>query len=221
MDVIGQASRSYLPTVAALGDRQAVASYFDELASRSVADVGELQQWLKDQSELDAALSEEGAWRYIRMTLDTRNEVAATAYQAFVNEVLPLAEEAGDKLNRKLMALPFAEQVSGEGFGVYFRGIREQLRIFREANVPLQTELRNMAQTYSTTIGAMQVEWKGETITLPKAAAILESTDRNEREAIFRLIAARRLNDADTIDALFTDMVALRHTIATNAGFTN
>ena len=221
MDVIGQASRSYLPTVAALGDRQAVASYFDELASRSVADVGELQQWLKDQSELDAALSEEGAWRYIRMTLDTRNEVAATAYQAFVNEVLPLAEEAGDKLNRKLMALPFAEQVSGEGFGVYFRGIREQLRIFREANVPLQTELRNMAQTYSTTIGAMQVEWKGEQITLPKAAAILESTDRNEREAIFKLIAARRMKDADTIDALFTDMVARRDTIATNAGFAN
>lgn len=218
MDMIARSARTFLPGDAALGDRTTVAGFFDMLASRSFASVAELERWLKDWSELEAALSEEGAWRYIRMTLDTRDEAAAKAYQQFVNDVLPLAEEQTDKLNRKLMASPFAEQIKGDGFAVYFRGIREQLRIFREANVPLQADLRNMAQTYSATIGAMQVEWKGEAITLPKAAAILESTDRSEREAVFRLIAARRLADAGKLDTLYGDMVAKRHQVALNAG---
>lgn len=221
MEVLAQVPRTYLPAQAALGERAAVAGYFDELAARAIASAGDLDHWLKDLSELEAALSEEGAWRYIRMTLDTRDETAATNYQAFVNEVLPLVEEATDKLHRKLMALPFVEELQGDGYAVYFRGIREQLRIFRETNVPLQTELRNLAQTYSTTIGAMSVEWKGETITLPKAAAILEGTDRAEREAIYRLIAVRRLKDADKLNALFHDMVGRRHTIALNAGAVN
>jgi oligoendopeptidase F len=221
MEVLAQSPRTYLTAQAALGERAAVVSYFDELAERVIASVGELERWLKDLSELEAALSEEGAWRYIRMTLNTRDEIAAADYQKFVNEVLPLAEEATDKLHRKLMALPFVEDLQGDGYPVYLRGIREQLRIFREANVPLQTELRNLAQTYSTTIGAMSVEWKGETITLPKAAAVLESTDRVDREAIYRLMANRRLEDADKLDALFHDMVARRHTIALNAGAAN
>ncbi len=218
MDLLAHTSRAYLPVDAALGDVEVVRAFFEELGARAIGSVPELERWLKDLSELEAALSEEGAWRYIRMTLDTRDADAADRYQNFANTVLPLAEEATDKLNRKLMALPFVEALSAEGYPVYFRGIREQLRIFREANVPLQAELRNLAQTYSTTIGAMTVEWKGETITLPKAAAILESTDRSEREAIFRLIAARRSQDEEALNALFHDMVAKRHTIALNAG---
>jgi oligoendopeptidase F len=76
-----------------------------------------------------------------------------------------------------------------------------------------------MAQEYSSAIGAMSVVWKGEEITLPRAAAILESPDRTEREAIHRLIADRRAKDRDRLDRLFHDMVAKRNTMALNAGF--
>ena len=77
MDMIARSARTFLPGDAALGDRTTVAGFFDMLASRSFASVAELERWLKDWSELEAALSEEGAWRYIRMTLDTRDEAAA------------------------------------------------------------------------------------------------------------------------------------------------
>ncbi|HRH38003.1 MAG TPA: M3 family oligoendopeptidase [Flavobacteriales bacterium] len=221
MSTLKPASRTFVAEGADLGDPVVVAGCFHQLDERAIADTNALEQWLKDLSELDAALSEEGAWRYIRMTLDTCNEQAATRYQRFVNDVMPMVEERTDKLHRKLMALPFVDRLAGEGYAVYFRGIREQLRIFREANVPLQAELRNLAQEYSTTIGAMSVEWKGETITLPKAAALLEGTDRTEREAAFKAIAQRRLQDADKLNTLFDAMVAKRNTIAANAGFTD
>jgi len=198
-----------------------VALYFSELLERSIIEVAGLERWLRDLSELEAALSEEGAWRYIRMSLDTRDAEVAKRYNDFNVDVLPNAEQWTDKLQRKLIALPQVEALSGEGFPVYLRGIREQLRIFRETNVPIQVELRGMAQEYGVIIGAMNVTWKGEQITLPAAAAILESTDRNEREGIYRLICERRAQDGDKLDALFDGMVAKRNTVAHNAGFNN
>nr|MDQ3101724.1 M3 family oligoendopeptidase [Bacteroidota bacterium] len=160
-------------------------------------------------------------WRYIRMTLDTRDEKTSKNYQQFVTEVLPNVEQWGDKLNRRLMSEPLIEEIDGDGYTVLFRGIRGQLEIFKEENVPLQAELRSMGQEYSTMIGAMSVEWNGEQITLPKAASILESSDREEREKIYRAIAERRSRDHEKLNSLFDRMLHKRHTVAVNSGSTN
>ncbi|MBK9176095.1 MAG: M3 family oligoendopeptidase [Flavobacteriales bacterium] len=221
MEMLAPVTRRYLPESVALGDRAAVSQLFEELIAREFGGAAELEQWLLDLSELEAALSEEGAWRYIRMTCDTRDEAATQRYQAFVNEVLPLVEERMDKLHRKLVASPFVGDLRGEGYAVYLRGLREQIRIFREANVPLQTELRNLAQIYSATIGAMNVEWKGETVTLPRAGALLEETDRSVREEAYRLIAARRMQDQEKLNDLYHRMIGIRHQVSANAGFSN
>lgn len=221
MGVITPAQRRYLPVDFSAGDRDAVVRVFDELDRRTIGDPAEFEHWLRDLSELEAALSEEGAWRYIRMTCDTRDDQASSAYQAFMNEVQPLAEERMDGLHRKLVGSPFLDTLRDDGFAVYLRGLRQQVLIFREANVPLQTELRNLAQEYSATIGAMNVEWQGETMTLPKAAALLEGTDRAEREGVFRITASRRLKDRDRLDDLYSRMLLVRQQVATNAGFLN
>ena len=198
-----------------------VAHHFEELLYRKIAKADDLRTWLLNYSELEAVISEESAWRYIRMTLDTRDKEASERYQHFVSDVLPKVEQWTDKLNQRLIADPFIGQIDGEGFPVMFRGIKGQLEIFREENVPLQAELRSMGQEYSTAIGAMSVNWNGEEITLPKAASILESTDRGEREKVYQLIAERRSVDRARLDELFDRMVHKRHTVATNAGFTN
>lgn len=216
-----KALRTYVPPSLKVEGWDDVAHHFEELLYRKIGSVEDLEKWLLNYSELEAVVSEEGAWRYINMTLDTRNEKASKGYQSFVSDVLPKVEQWTDKLNRRLMDEPFVDQIKGDGYAVLFRGIRGQLEIFKEENVPLQAELRSMGQEYSTTIGAMNVEWNGERITLPKAASILESTDREEREKIYRLIAKRRNSDQEKLNGLFDRMVHKRHTVATNAGFTN
>jgi len=219
--MLNTTTRSFLPDTLVVQGWSEAAPYFTQLHQRAITSTAALEAWLRDWSELSAAIDEEAAWRYIRMTCDTRDKEAAQRYQDFVTTVLPNVEEWNDRLNRKLMASPHVEALDGEGYPVLLRGIREQLRIFREANVPIQAELRTLAQEYSTLIGAMTVEWKGETLTLPKAAAILEDPDRRLREDIHRRIAARRARDADRLDALFDTMLAKRHAIALNAGFAN
>jgi oligoendopeptidase F len=198
-----------------------VAHHFEELLYRRIGSVEDLRKWLQDHSELEAVISEESAWRYIRMTLDTRDKAAGDRYQAFVADVLPKVEQWTDKLNRRLMEEPHLDQLKDEGYPVLFRGIKGQLEIFREENVALQAELRSMGQEYSAAIGAMTVEWNGGQITMPRAASILESPDRVEREKVYRLISERRSRDREKLDALFHRMLLKRHTVATNAGFSN
>ncbi|RZM16136.1 MAG: M3 family oligoendopeptidase, partial [Pedobacter sp.] len=53
----------------------------NELTLRSIENVQELEQWLKDKSELEAALEEDFAWRYIRMSCDTGNEELVKDFQ--------------------------------------------------------------------------------------------------------------------------------------------
>lgn len=213
--------RTYLPADLSITAWADIASFFEELEHRAIGDVAGLERWLRDLSEVEAVVSEEGAWRYIRMTLDTRDAEVGARYQSYVSDVLPNVEQWTDKLQRKLMSLPQVNELHGEGYPVLLRGIREQLRIYREANLIIQAELRTMAQEYSGTIGAMKVTWKGEEITLPQAGAILESPDRGEREAIHRSINDRRAQDRDKLDELFHEMVAKRHLIARNAGFSD
>lgn len=221
MDPLPNAARKFLPGEFAVEDRAVLEPFFLRLSERAIDDPVALEAWLRDLSEVEAAIEEEGAWRYIRMTCDTRDPQASGRYQDFVSSVMPMVEEWKDRLDRKFMASPAVERLTGDGYAVLLRGIREQLRIFREENVPIQAELRALAQDYSATIGAMTIDWKGETITLPKAAAVLEGTDRSEREAVYRAMAARRAQDADTLEGIFDRMLAKRHTMACNAGFAN
>lgn len=217
--VTAATGRKFLPADLSIAAWPDLEPWFERLGERSPGSHDELERWLRDWSELEAAIDEEAAWRYIRMTCDTRDQRTASRYQTFVTEVLPRVEEWKDRLNRKLTASPHVDRLISGGYPVFLRGIREQQRIFREENVPIQAELRTLAQEYSGTIGAMSVEWMGEKMTLPKAGALLESTDRGTREGVYRAIAARRAQDAGALDDLFDRMLEKRQVIARHAGF--
>ena len=55
-------------------------AYFENLVNRSINSKEEYIQWLSDKSELEAVIEEDAAWRYIKMTIDTRDESLNEAY---------------------------------------------------------------------------------------------------------------------------------------------
>ena len=61
--------------------------YFDELETRNINSITELEQWLKDSSELGAVISENMAWRYIKMTCDTANTDLRNSFNDFVQNI--------------------------------------------------------------------------------------------------------------------------------------
>ena len=91
--------------------------------------------------------------------------------------------------------------------------------LFREANIPRETQLAELEQQYQKTIGAMTVTFQGQERTLAQMAPFLEETDRAVRQAAGSSPPRRRLQDRDTLDDLFDQMLALRIEVAHEAGF--
>ena len=98
-----------------------------------------LRAWILKWSELGSVLSEVSCRRYVAMTVNTKDEAAAKAYEDFVSNVDPLSNEFSDKLNKKLMAHPAKDQLKDE-FGVWFKSVQVSLDLFSPANIPLETE---------------------------------------------------------------------------------
>jgi oligoendopeptidase F len=202
-------------------DWVALEPFFTELRERTITSGVELERWLLDRSELEAALSEDLAWRYIRMTCDTQDEQRAAAFQFFVSEIEPNVAPHDHALNEKMMSSDFLPELDPRKYRVFLRSVRQALEIYRVENIPLKTEISTKQQQYAAIAGAMTVTLDGEEMTLPRAADRLKSPNRAVREEAYRSIQARRLRDAEPLDALFTGLVSLRHRVALNAGFAN
>jgi len=195
--------------------------YYTQLIGRTLHDATALERLILDRSELDAAAEESAANLYIGMTRHTDDEIARQRYRDFVERVEPQLKKAGFELDRKIVDCPFAAQLDAARYGVLLRSLRRSVEIFREANIPLETEVTMLDQRYSEINGAMTVEFDGQERTLPQMARYLEETDRAVRQSSWEAVASRRLKDADAINDLFDSMLALRTQIAANAGYSN
>ncbi|RIJ42588.1 M3 family oligoendopeptidase [Pontibacter oryzae] len=213
--------RAYLSEDFNVDKWETIQPYFEELKTRHIANVEELEKWMQDRSELESVLSEDLGWRYIRMTCDTQNEETTNAFQYFISEIEPNIAPLDHELNLKLMHSPYVNALDQEKYKIYLRGVERALEIFREENIPLQTEISTKQQQYAATTGAMTVTLDGEEITLQRAADRLKRTDRSVRETAWRAIQERRYQDRDKLDGLFDDLLKLRHQVATNADFEN
>ncbi len=107
------------------------------------------------------------------------------------------------------------------GYDIMIREMRKDIEIFREENIPLNTEIQTETQKYGQLSGAMSVELDGEEVTLQQAAVKLQSPDRELRESVYHKVAARRLADKDKFDALYAKLIELRDKVGKNAGFDN
>ena len=215
-------ARQFLPEDFKITTWEALKPYFDRLLEVGLSSSGQLEKWLKDRSELESVISEEAGWRYIRMTCHTENEEYRKHYQDFVENIQPHMSPLSDALNRKLMACPHLKPLERqEGYNMMVRNIRKEIELFREANIPLFTEINMKAQKYGQVTGAMTVEVDGKELTLQQAGVLLMSTDREKREKVYREILGRRLQDKLALDELFSELVQLRHKVASNAGFSN
>ena len=196
--------------------------YFQDLLKREMPSKEAFLQWLKDLNELSAVISEDMAWRYIKMTCDTKDKDIVASYMDFVQNISPHIAPYQDKLNKKLIASPFKQELEGESkYHIYFRGIEKEVELFREENVPLFTEMQTLESKYGNINGAMTVTIDGKELTLQQAGLNLKENDRELRKLTYESIGNRRLEDKDALNDLFNELIQLRHKVAVNTGFSN
>lgn len=204
-----------------LADAGVVAGLYQELIDTDISCSKTLRDFVDHRSELDAAVQQADSILYIGMTCQTDDTEKAAAFTKFVSEVVPAIKPLADVLDRKYLEAKDRLAISEPDFDVYDRTIRSDVDLFREDNVPLQTEDELLSQEYQSICGKMTVEIDGQEYTMQQAAKLLQETDRPLREKVWRATTDRRLADADKFDEVFEKMLGIRGEIATNAGLEN
>ena len=195
--------------------------FYQQLLERNFKCVGCVKQFLLDRSELDAAAAEAGSDLYIAMTCNTEDEDIKNAFLAFIENVEPELKKVTFELNKKVVEAECSSELDADKFGVMLRDWKADVAIFRNENVPLQTEDTKLGQEYSELCGAMMVDFDGEEKTMPQMGVYQQDQDRHVREMAWQGTADRRLLDRDAIDGIFDKMVENRNQTALNAGFAN
>lgn len=216
-------TRAFVPANVDWGDWNQIAPLYDQLESRAGAckSVADLERWLLDWSELDAALDQDGSERYIAMTCHTDNAEAEKAYLHVVEHIQPQLKPREFKLAQIFISHPLRNKLPKARYEVFDRNTALQVELFRSENVPLETEEAKLGQQYQKLSGSLTVQFRGEEKTLVQMARYLEDPDRALRQEAWELTANRRLQESEKMEAIFDEMVKLREQIARNAGCRN
>lgn len=195
--------------------------YYNTLLSTPLLSKSQVDEWLSNWSELDSVVSEDGAWRYIKMSQNTADEVAAESFEKFVTEIAPKIAPKENEVNKRFMLPEVQVHVNKSELFTMIRSVKTQLELFREENIPLQSQLEQLEQEYGKICSQMSVEVDGKTLTLQQAANYLKDSNRDVRKSVYEKINQRRMADKKAIDELLDKQIALRQQIAQNAGFDN
>ncbi len=213
--------RRFIAQDAVLEDWAVIEPYFDNLRDRNINDTDALERWLLDYSELMAAIDEVGTDRHVKMTCQTDDQQRKAAFLDFIENIEPKCKPRWHELNVAYAESPAAKDLPTDRYAVLDRSIRASVEIFRDENVPLQTEEAKLSHKFQEVSGAQTVNFDGKEQTLQQLGLYAENTDRDLRQRAWEVEAERRLQDAEKLEDIFDKMIALRHRIARNADCTD
>ncbi|MGN6390798.1 MAG: M3 family oligoendopeptidase [Gemmatimonadales bacterium] len=193
-----------------------VAPYFDDLVQRPL-DQGAIEHWLLAWSRLEELVTEAAALAMIAYTCDTSDVEKEKDHLRFSTEILPKMEERSVELARRFVATGY----TSPALATTLARFRTSIDIFRQANVPIFSELEELSARYQRITGSMTVEWEGVERPLPQLQPFLKSPDRAVRERAFRASTQPYMDQHDALADLFDRMYRLRQQAARNAGFAN
>jgi oligoendopeptidase F len=191
---------------------------YDDLHQRPLEGTG-LTEWLHEWSELNKLVEELGSIAYIETSLDTADEAKEQVFLNFVDNMAPNFLMADQALKKRLLSMVSngADRLGAE-MTVPVRKMRNQAELFREPNVPLQTELSKLANEYDKITGGLKVDWDGDKKNLSQLDSLLREPERAVRERAWRTIMELWQSQRTALNDLYSRMLALRQQIAVNAG---
>ncbi len=93
--------RQWLPEGVELTTWEQIEPWYRRLLDRPVESPEELERWLFDVGELNAAVGQEGVTRYIAMTCQTDDPEREAAHLAFVRDIEPKLKPLQDRIRSR------------------------------------------------------------------------------------------------------------------------
>jgi oligoendopeptidase F len=214
-------TRAFLPPSLTIECWEDLEPFFRDLATRPLHSKADLEAWISDKSDLDAAIAEAFSWMYIHISRNNQDQQALERYQYAVQHIQPPVASRENLLNQRLVQSPFFDQLDTERYWIYQRKVKNAVDLFCEQNVPITTEVQLKSKEYGRIFSQMTIGMEGRQLTLQKASTLLEEHDRERRQAVYHKINQRILQDTEEIESLFDALLSKRHHIARNSGFDN
>jgi oligoendopeptidase F len=187
--------------------------FYDDLTSRSLT-AETLPAWLADWTQLDNLIHETRTRLWIRTTTHTADTAGVERFHSFLQDIMEQVKPAEQRLKEKLLA----SGLSVPGMEIPLRDMRTEADLFRAENVPLATQESKLNTDYDQITGSQTVQWEGEELTLLQLRTVYHNPDRALREKAWHLEIERRMADKPAFDALWKQLLQVRHQIALNAG---
>jgi oligoendopeptidase F len=219
-DISTEKRNSFLPDNITINKWEDIEVFFSQLIERPINSTEDLEQLLTDRSDLLSTISEDFAWRYIKMNIDTGDEALQKDFENYVTNIQPKTVVFENKLNTKIYESPYFAQL-GNDYKTFKRGLKRKIELFREENIPIQTELSKEEQKFGAISSLMTVEHNGKELTIQQASKLLKENDRELRKTIFEKIGKVKLENAKKLDDLLDSLIKKRHQMALNAGYKN
>jgi oligoendopeptidase F len=213
--------RNFLPNDFKVTTWEELEPFYSILLKSEINNTQDLKIWIKNKNEIDSIVSEDFAWRYIKMNCNTSAKELSDSFEYFIQNIEPKLSPISNELNKKLIACKFSNELVDSAYQIYLRSIKRSIQLFREENVPLFLEINTLQQEYGKICSEMLVQINDKEYTLQQAAKFLEITDRNIRKEVYETIANRRFKDKEKLDELLNKLIKLRHQVALNSGYNN
>ncbi len=157
---------------------------------------------------------------YIRASIDTNDEF----YQKerdYLDELSPQMDELITEYYKALVASPFREELEAKWDSQLFDLADFQIKSFDPELISLMQQENKLTSDYSKLVASAQVEFNGEFLTLAQLGPYAESTDRairkQAKEANFNFFQEHE----EKFDAIYDQLVKIRHEMATKLGYKN
>lgn len=190
-----------------------IAPFFVHLSHHSL-NQNNLAGWLAEWTFWHNLLEETHNRCYVATTRNTEDERAREKYQRYLEEIFPESEQAEQKLREQLLD----SGLSLPGLEIPLRNLRAEAGIYCAENLSLLSREKLLITRYDEIISTQTVTWKGEEITVQQLQSVLQSPDRAEREAAWRLASRRQLQDRQQINELWREFMTIRMQLAANKG---
>jgi len=218
---IGKPCRQFLPKNLEINSWGDVEHFFKNLERRRIFSERDLVRWLRDRSELDAAISEAAAWKFIHMSCNTGNANFSAAVNYFSEKVIQPAAECSHNLNEIFINKKDLVNKLKPAYAMHLLRIERAREAYRHENTLIEEEIKSIAMEYKKISGSMMVKWGDEFITIQAAEKILGSLERSTREKIFHEIQSPKKEGEIFISGVFRRLVSKRHQQAKNANYKN
>jgi oligoendopeptidase F len=213
--------RQFVPADLEPSDLPRTTALYRDLMDRKLDTSEQLSRWLADFSELASVVDEFGSRRYIDKSCHTDDEAIKKRFLQFVEEVEPQLKPLAFGLQKKYLTSPARRKLTGVRFDVLNRRWQADVDIFRDENIPLETEMTRKVTEYDEINGRMMINFRGKELTMQQAWRYLEDTDRAARQEAWELTTRRRLQDREAIESIFEALLPLRNQVAKNAGLSD